>query len=50
MHEQNKSRLDVSASGGAKRLWLKPTLSRLEAGEAELGTRRAVSDGGFTTS
>jgi signal transduction histidine kinase len=34
----------------SKRSWDKPELTRIEAGQAELGTRAAVSDGGFTTS
>jgi hypothetical protein len=33
-----------------KRVWTAPELTRLEAAQAELGTRVDVADGGFTTS
>ena len=33
-----------------KRHWHKPTMNRIEAGDAELGTRIVTQDGEFTTS
>jgi len=33
-----------------RRAWARPTLTRIEAGAAEIGTRELVDDGEFTTS
>ena len=50
MNEQNKARLEGPANVDSKRSWSKPTLARIDAEKAELGTRVDVLDGGFTTS
>ena len=33
-----------------RREWLRPSVQKIRAGDAELGTREDVADGGFTTS
>ena len=37
-------------SSPARRAWSRPKLTRIEAGEAEIGTRELTDDGEFTTS
>jgi hypothetical protein len=50
MQEQRKMVSGRPVDGGATRAWTTPKLTRMGASEAEVGTRAAVSDGGFTTS
>ena len=49
MHEDRKAKSAGAADQGSKRRWSTPTLARIEAAEAETGTR-TLDDGPFTTS
>ena len=50
MQEQRKTVSGRPVDSNATRSWATPKLTRMGASEAEVGTRVAVSDGGFTTS
>jgi hypothetical protein len=50
MQEQSKKVSSQPLDHAATRAWATPKLTRMGASEAEVGTRAAIADGGFTTS
>jgi hypothetical protein len=50
MNEKRKAHSAVHDDRQGRRPWSTPTLARIDAGEAEIGTRASALDGGFTTS